>query len=194
MEMSFVSCVVSGPLGQTAQVQLSLKHYGKCYCWCQDFAITGYGSFVICDKYLYLIRANAGVGLHMLHFFLEYSIISLKQVLLYYAQNSVILCFLCRTIADTLVDPQRPGDFNQAMMELGARVCTPKNPHCNHCPIKTHCHAFKKVNTVSRVISRHEYFNNGLMPIKIQVILSVLSVSWNVSQNVSRMPQLIFLT
>lgn len=49
-------------------------------------------------------------------------------------------------IADTLVDPQRPGDFNQAMMELGARVCTPKNPQCNQCPIKTHCHAFKKVS------------------------------------------------
>ncbi|XP_041913639.1 adenine DNA glycosylase [Alosa sapidissima] len=49
-------------------------------------------------------------------------------------------------IADTLVDPQRPGDFNQAMMELGARVCTPKNPLCNQCPIKTHCHAFKKVS------------------------------------------------
>ncbi|XP_062412517.1 adenine DNA glycosylase [Sardina pilchardus] len=49
-------------------------------------------------------------------------------------------------IAETLVDPQRPGDFNQSMMELGARVCTPKNPLCNQCPVKTHCHAFKKVS------------------------------------------------
>ncbi|XP_063058135.1 adenine DNA glycosylase [Engraulis encrasicolus] len=49
-------------------------------------------------------------------------------------------------IADTLVDPQRPGDFNQAMMELGARVCTPKNALCNQCPVKSHCHAFKKVS------------------------------------------------
>ncbi|KAL2089967.1 hypothetical protein ACEWY4_014655 [Coilia grayii] len=49
-------------------------------------------------------------------------------------------------IADTIVDPQRPGDFNQAMMELGARVCTPKNPLCNQCPVKSHCHAFKKVS------------------------------------------------
>lgn len=49
-------------------------------------------------------------------------------------------------IADALVDPERPGDFNQAMMELGARVCTPKSPVCSQCPIQTHCHAFKKIS------------------------------------------------
>lgn len=31
------------------------------------------------------------------------------------------------------------GDFNQAMMELGALVCTPKNPDCTRCPLKTGC-------------------------------------------------------
>lgn len=30
------------------------------------------------------------------------------------------------SLADQLVDPERPGDFNQAVMELGATVCTPK--------------------------------------------------------------------
>ncbi|XP_073675360.1 A/G-specific adenine DNA glycosylase [Garra rufa] len=49
-------------------------------------------------------------------------------------------------IADALVDPERPGDFNQAMMELGARVCTPKSPLCSQCPVQTHCHAFRKVS------------------------------------------------
>ncbi|GGI42228.1 A/G-specific adenine glycosylase [Mammaliicoccus stepanovicii] len=34
------------------------------------------------------------------------------------------------------------GDFNQAMMELGATVCTPKNPICLFCPVQTHCEAF----------------------------------------------------
>uniref|UniRef100_A0A8B9JEM9 Adenine DNA glycosylase n=1 Tax=Astyanax mexicanus TaxID=7994 RepID=A0A8B9JEM9_ASTMX len=48
-------------------------------------------------------------------------------------------------IAETLVDPKRPADFNQALMELGATVCTPKNPGCACCPIQTHCHAYKKV-------------------------------------------------
>ncbi|XP_060788743.1 uncharacterized protein LOC132893567 [Neoarius graeffei] len=48
-------------------------------------------------------------------------------------------------LADTLVDLERPGDFNQALMELGATVCTPKNPQCAQCPILAHCHAYNKV-------------------------------------------------
>jgi A/G-specific adenine glycosylase len=42
-------------------------------------------------------------------------------------------------LANTLVHPQRPGDFNQAIMELGATVCLPRNPQCLACPIATHC-------------------------------------------------------
>ena len=42
-------------------------------------------------------------------------------------------------MAGELLDPARPGDFNQAMMELGATVCLPRNPHCLTCPIHGHC-------------------------------------------------------
>ncbi|XP_040896323.1 adenine DNA glycosylase [Toxotes jaculatrix] len=49
-------------------------------------------------------------------------------------------------LANTLVDPERPGDFNQAMMELGARVCTPKGPVCSQCPVQSHCHSYRKVH------------------------------------------------
>lgn len=49
-------------------------------------------------------------------------------------------------LANTLVDPERPGDFNQAMMELGARVCTPKGPLCKQCPVQSHCHSYRKVH------------------------------------------------
>ncbi len=35
----------------------------------------------------------------------------------------------------------RPGDFNQAMMELGATVCTPRSPDCSRCPIRNQCGA-----------------------------------------------------
>ncbi|XP_050933194.1 adenine DNA glycosylase [Lates calcarifer] len=49
-------------------------------------------------------------------------------------------------LANTLVDPERPGDFNQAMMELGARVCTPKGPLCSQCPVQSHCHSYRKVH------------------------------------------------
>ena len=47
-----------------------------------------------------------------------------------------------REYAQTLLDPDRPGDFNQAMMELGATVCRPRGPLCGDCPIKTRCGAF----------------------------------------------------
>jgi A/G-specific adenine glycosylase len=39
------------------------------------------------------------------------------------------------------LDPNRPGLFNQAMMELGAIVCLPKNPRCLICPVQTLCEA-----------------------------------------------------
>lgn len=44
-------------------------------------------------------------------------------------------------VADELVDPNRPGDFNEAMMELGATTCTPTSPACLTCPVRAHCGA-----------------------------------------------------
>ncbi len=46
-----------------------------------------------------------------------------------------------RDRAGELVDPDRPGDFNQALMELGATVCTPTSPRCTGCPVATRCAA-----------------------------------------------------
>ena len=46
-------------------------------------------------------------------------------------------------LAETLVHTTRPGDFNEAMMELGAMVCTPQNPICPKCPLKKYCQAEK---------------------------------------------------
>ncbi len=42
-------------------------------------------------------------------------------------------------VADERLDRQRPGDFNQAMMELGAVVCTPRAPLCLTCPVSELC-------------------------------------------------------
>jgi A/G-specific adenine glycosylase len=42
-------------------------------------------------------------------------------------------------VADDLLDAKRPGDFNQAMMELGAVVCTPRAPACLTCPVVELC-------------------------------------------------------
>ena len=43
--------------------------------------------------------------------------------------------------AQVLLSNDRPGDFNQAMMELGATVCTPRNPACPVCPVAGLCQA-----------------------------------------------------
>ncbi|XP_064311283.1 adenine DNA glycosylase isoform X1 [Phalacrocorax carbo] len=48
-------------------------------------------------------------------------------------------------MANALVDRSRPGDFNQALMELGATVCVPKAPLCGECPLKQHCQAQRRV-------------------------------------------------
>jgi A/G-specific adenine glycosylase len=41
--------------------------------------------------------------------------------------------------ADRLLEPKSPGDWNQAMMELGATLCTPKSPQCLLCPVAQFC-------------------------------------------------------
>jgi len=46
-----------------------------------------------------------------------------------------------QTFAGTLLHPARPGDFNQALMELGATVCIPRNPKCPLCPVQRCCEA-----------------------------------------------------
>lgn len=46
-----------------------------------------------------------------------------------------------RREAARLVDPTRPGDFNEAMMELGATLCTPRAPRCGECPVAQWCRA-----------------------------------------------------
>ena len=45
----------------------------------------------------------------------------------------------CWNAAELFLNPARPGDFNQAMMELGATVCLPRQPQCGACPIRKFC-------------------------------------------------------
>jgi len=42
-----------------------------------------------------------------------------------------------------ILDMEHPGDFNQALMELGALICLPRNPDCGQCPLKTSCMAHR---------------------------------------------------
>ncbi|XP_074122207.1 adenine DNA glycosylase isoform X1 [Sminthopsis crassicaudata] len=58
------------------------------------------------------------------------------------------------SLAQQLVDPARPGDFNQAAMELGATVCTPRGPLCPECPVRGFCQAQKRVEREQAAASR----------------------------------------
>jgi A/G-specific adenine glycosylase len=44
--------------------------------------------------------------------------------------------------SELLLDPRRPRAFNQALMDLGATVCTPRNPRCGDCPWRGRCAAY----------------------------------------------------
>jgi A/G-specific adenine glycosylase len=46
-----------------------------------------------------------------------------------------------RAVVETLVPDERPGDFAQAMMDLGATICTPRRPSCMICPLNDDCRA-----------------------------------------------------
>ena len=52
------------------------------------------------------------------------------------------------TSANDLLDRNRPGDFNQAMMELGAIVCAPRAPACLTCPVVGHCATRGELNGI----------------------------------------------
>ena len=53
-------------------------------------------------------------------------------------------------LAARLVDPLRPGDFNQALMELGATLCVPRNPQCLVCPLAADCKTQGEHDTAPR--------------------------------------------
>ena len=46
-----------------------------------------------------------------------------------------------KSLADSLLPPERAGDFNEAMMDLGATICTPRKPDCQSCPFCSTCRA-----------------------------------------------------
>src|SRR5690606_21871928 len=48
-----------------------------------------------------------------------------------------------RAALEKLVPAERPGDFAQAMMDLGATICTPRRPRCMLCPLRDSCAAMK---------------------------------------------------
>src|SRR5664279_5518274 len=64
--------------------------------------------------------------------------------------------------AESLLDRERPGDFNQAMMELGATVCTPRAPQCPVCPLHDWCASRGANNARPRSIRKRKQLAYGL--------------------------------
>lgn len=52
-----------------------------------------------------------------------------------------------RRLAESILPADRPGDYNEALMDLGATVCLPRQPRCEVCPLKTYCRAFATGST-----------------------------------------------
>ncbi|WP_304232766.1 A/G-specific adenine glycosylase [Jiulongibacter sediminis] len=68
-------------------------------------------------------------------------------------------------LADSLINNKRPGDYNQAMMELGATICKPKKPLCPECPLAAECQSLKNQTQqnypvkINKTKVRDRYFN-----------------------------------
>ncbi len=69
-----------------------------------------------------------------------------------------------RQLAQATLDPRHPGDFNQAMMELGATICVPRNPRCVACPVHAQCgaHAAGRTAELPVKLKRHQPKNETL--------------------------------
>ena len=49
---------------------------------------------------------------------------------------------LIRELGEREIDRERPGDWNQALMDLGATICVPGTPDCGRCPLQAQCDAY----------------------------------------------------
>ena len=74
------------------------------------------------------------------------------------------------SLAESLVPEKAPGDFNQGMMELGARVCVPRLPRCSECPVRRCCRACAAGTQAQRPVRRA-----GRKPPHHEVVVAVIN-------------------
>jgi|HubBroStandDraft_2_1064218.scaffolds.fasta_scaffold35167_2 A/G-specific adenine glycosylase len=100
--------------------------------------------------------------------------------------------------ASQILDPARPGDFNQALMELGATVCTPRSPQCLTCPLSADCvtRGEHKTQARARMLSKEVSYalavRNGSLPgfTNREVLLEQRSDSHTVMPGLWQLPEL----
>ena len=76
-----------------------------------------------------------------------------------------------RELAQSILPSGHAGDFNQALMELGATVCTPRNPDCPACPVSTFCMA-RRLASADRLPYKSPARNVPHHRISVGIILS----------------------
>lgn len=82
-----------------------------------------------------------------------------------------------KELANSILDRQKPGNHNQAIMELGALICSPKNPACNTCPVEKYCVAKEKGKPLElplkrrNIKQRKRFFNYFFVHAKQNVYL-----------------------
>lgn len=98
------------------------------------------------------------------------------------------------SLAATLLHPTQPGDFNQAMMELGATICLPRSPQCLTCPLDPFCRTRGEHPTLKRTPMRTESVAHALIlqsaPDATQVLLEHRPASLTVMPGLWQLPQL----
>jgi A/G-specific adenine glycosylase len=68
-------------------------------------------------------------------------------------------------LAMDLIPEDRPGDFNQALMELGALICSPSSPACDRCPLVRECRAYEQGRVKDFPVKR-----KGKAPLPVSVV------------------------
>ncbi|KAH9311816.1 hypothetical protein KI387_026851, partial [Taxus chinensis] len=86
-------------------------------------------------------------------------------------------------LAGQLVDAKRPGDLNQAIMELGATICRPTNPECSSCPVAQHCNALANVR---RYDSKNEQQSLSISTADVVRVPSVTDYPMKVLKAIAR--------
>lgn len=67
-------------------------------------------------------------------------------------------------LADSLVPPERPGDWSAALMDIGATICRPRGPDCPVCPLVADCRSAGRVVVVPMKATRQAPPENGVAP------------------------------
>jgi A/G-specific adenine glycosylase len=92
--------------------------------------------------------------------------------------------------ATELLDRRRPGDFNQAMMELGATVCLPRRPLCGQCPIRRFCRAQSNLKQATNSRRHQQPISYALLRKSDSIVLVERSARASLMPEMWELPQL----